>query len=204
MNSRTIPVVLALIVVIVLLVLGLRYVLGTNTGDTTATTTPNGMATTTPVDLSTIRSFEDCERAGYPVQESSPRQCRLPDGRVYAEEIVVTPTYKNASSDMIRVSNPPPGAVTGKSFKVTGEARGNWYFEASFPITVLDRNGKVLATAVAQAQGDWMTTNFVPFSVDIAVPQSYIGPATLVLQKDNPSGLPQNDASLSIPFTIEY
>ncbi|MFM2414968.1 MAG: hypothetical protein RI911_661, partial [Candidatus Parcubacteria bacterium] len=28
------------------------------------------------------------------------------------------------------------------------------------------------------------------------------GPATLILKKDNPSGEPQNDASLSIPITV--
>ncbi|HSB46369.1 MAG TPA: hypothetical protein VLD37_00005, partial [Candidatus Bilamarchaeum sp.] len=30
-----------------------------------------------------IKSFEDCVRAGYPVMESFPRQCRTPDGRIF-------------------------------------------------------------------------------------------------------------------------
>lgn len=34
-------------------------------------------------DYSGIRSFEDCEKAGYPVMESYPRQCRTPDGRTF-------------------------------------------------------------------------------------------------------------------------
>lgn len=113
-------------------------------------------------------------------------------------------TYVNATADNIVVELPFPGAVTGKSFSVVGKARGMWYFEASFPVKVLDRDGKVLAQVPAQAQGEWMTSEFVPFKVDIQVPDSYIGPATLVLQKDNPSGLPQNDASISFPITIEY
>ncbi len=113
-------------------------------------------------------------------------------------------TYINATADNIVVELPFPGAVTGKSFSVVGKARGMWYFEASFPVKVLDRDGKVLAQVPAQAQGEWMTSEFVPFKVDIQVPDSYIGPATLVLQKDNPSGLPQNDASISFPITIEY
>ncbi|MBU1293049.1 Gmad2 immunoglobulin-like domain-containing protein [Patescibacteria group bacterium] len=156
------------------------------------------------IDPATVLSFEDCVAAGYPVAESNPRQCRTPDGRLYAEEIPEMITYMNATPDMISVSLPFPGAVTGKEFGVQGEARGNWFFEASFPITLLDKDGKVLATAIAQADGDWMTTEFVPFSTNIKAPESYIGPATLVLKKDNPSGLPENDASISFPITIEY
>lgn len=113
-------------------------------------------------------------------------------------------TYTNASADMITVELPFPGAVTGKAFSVIGKARGTWFFEASFPIQVLDQNGALLAQGIAQAQSEWMTPDFVPFKADIKVPDSYIGPATLVLQKDNPSGLPEHDASISFPFTIEY
>lgn len=112
--------------------------------------------------------------------------------------------YINSSKDLIQIELPFPGAVTGKEFSVLGKARGNWYFEASFPIDVLDKNGKVLVQTHAEAQGDWMTTNFVPFKAVVKVPANYIGPATLVLKKDNPSGLPQYDASASFHFTIEY
>lgn len=113
-------------------------------------------------------------------------------------------SYKNATSDLIVVELPFPDAVVGKEFSAIGRARGYWFFEASFPIQVVDKNGNVLATAIAQAQDDWMTENFVPFKADIKIPESYIGPATLILKKDNPSGLPENDASISFPINIEY
>ncbi len=152
-----------------------------------------------------ILSFKDCADAGYLVMESYPRQCRTPDGRTFAEEITPPITYIKATADMIKVENPGPGAVTGKEFIVTGEARGNWYFEASFPLKVLDKDGKLLAQTYATAQGEWMTTEFVPFKSElIKIPASYIGPATLVLEKDNASGLPEHDASISFPITIEY
>lgn len=112
--------------------------------------------------------------------------------------------YVNASADVIRVTLPTPGAVTGKEFKVVGEARGTWFFEASFPIEVVATNSATLATGIAQAQSDWMTTNFVPFSADITVPATYTGPATIVLHNDNPSGDPAKAASASFPITIEY
>lgn len=112
--------------------------------------------------------------------------------------------YINSSANLIKPDMPPPGAVVGKSFRVSGQARGNWYFEASFPVEVLDKDGKRLAITPAQAQGEWMTTNFVPYLATITVPESYIGPATVVLHKDNPSGLPAYDASASYRITIEY
>jgi hypothetical protein len=192
--NKIILIVIAAIAVLVIGFFALNtYIYQEKQGDT---------STTTPA--AEVLSFEDCVKAGYPVMESYPRQCRVPDGRVYAEELPQTVTYSNASANLIVVDTPPPGAVTDKEVQVKGRARGTWYFEASFPVELRDANGKILATGIAQAQGDWMTENFVPFSVTVTAPQSYIGPATLVLKKDNPSGLPENDASLSIPLTIEY
>lgn len=120
------------------------------------------------------------------------------------QEILEEITYDRASTDLIVVELPFPGAVTGKGFSVIGRARGYWFFEASFPITVLDKDGKVLVETYATAQGEWMTEDFVPFKGDVKIPESYIGPATLILRKDNASGLPEHDASISFPFIIEY
>jgi hypothetical protein len=122
------------------------------------------------------------------------------DGDTLIEKI----TYNNASEDLIKVELPFPGAVTGKEFSVIGEARGNWFFEASFPIDLLDKDGNILVQTYATAEGDWMTTDFVPFRGEVKAPIEYIGPATLVLKKDNPSDLREYDASISFPITVEY
>lgn len=150
-----------------------------------------------------VTSFETCAEAKYPVTESAPRTCKTPDGRTYAEELPEKITYVKASADVVVVDLPYPGAVTGKEFSVVGKARA-WYFEGSFPIEVLDKNGARLAVSYVQAQGDWMTSEWVPFKGEIKVPHTYSGPATLVLHKDNPSGLPEHDASMSFPITIAY
>lgn len=131
------------------------------------------------------------------------------------ENSKITPTDKMPQTDLITYTNtaskeniivdlPFPRAVTGKAFSVIGKARGSWYFEASFPVKVLDANGNALARGIAQAQSDWMTADFVPFKADIKIPDTYIGKARLVLEKDNPSGLKENNASMSFDFTIEY
>lgn len=114
------------------------------------------------------------------------------------------PVIALPNSNMIAVDNPDRNQVVGKQFLVTGKARGGWYFEASFPVVILDKDGKVLVSSPAQAQGDWMTTEFVPFTATMTIPVSYKGKATIILKKDNPSGLPEKDASISFPITIEY
>lgn len=161
--------------------------------------------TVQPVDISSIKSFEECEAAGFPIREMYPRQCVLPDGRLYAEEIEVKSEYRNASEDMIRIATPHAGGVVGKEFVVTGEARGPWFFEATFPIDIVGQNGSIIGGSFATAQGEWMTTDFVQFKSEIIdLPSAYIGPAWLVLKKDNPSGLPEHDASMWVPIVVEY
>ncbi|MCR4325798.1 MAG: Gmad2 immunoglobulin-like domain-containing protein [Patescibacteria group bacterium] len=105
--------------------------------------------------------------------------------------------------ELVVVSSPRQGATVGHSFLVVGEAPGSWYFEASFPIKVTDESGNTIGTAVAQAQSDWMTTELVPFSAAITTDESYTGPATIALLRDNPSGLPENDDSLEIDIVIQ-
>ena len=152
-----------------------------------------------------IASFKDCALAGYLIMESYPRQCKAPNGKIYTEELA-TPsiTYDHASSDLIVVDTPTPGAVTGKKFSIVGKARGTWYFEASFPVFIKDTKGKTLAVGHGQALTDWMTTEFVNFRADIVIPETFTGKAFIVLAKDNPSALPENEASVTIPITIEY
>src|SRR3989338_525403 len=86
---------------------------------------------------------------------------------------------------MIRVTSPQPNAVVKSPLTVKGEARGNWYFEASFPVKLLDANGNQLAIIPAQAQGEWMTTNFVPFQGTLTFSTPTTATGTLVFEKDN-------------------
>lgn len=102
--------------------------------------------------------------------------------------------------DRIRVAFPLPHALVQSPLTVRGSARGVWYFEASFPVRLYDGNGRELAVAPATAQGEWMTTEFVPFEGTLAYEAPMTETGTLVFQKDNPSGLPEHDASISVPI----
>jgi hypothetical protein len=101
-------------------------------------------------------------------------------------------------SDMIQVDGPQENAVVDSPLIITGKARGTWYFEASFPVKLYDDEGNLLAQGPAQAQGEWMTEDFVPFSAQLTFVTTAEN-GVLVLEKDNPSGLPENAASISIP-----
>ncbi len=110
----------------------------------------------------------------------------------------------NPKSDLIIVDAPLSEEAVTSPFVISGKARGNWFFEASFPIELQDTEGNVLKTVVAQAQGDWMTTEFVPFeaSLSFSKPRAPMS-AVLVFKKDNPSGLPEHDNSIEVPVTIQ-
>lgn len=148
-----------------------------------------------------ITSFDECVAAGNPVMESYPEQCRTVDGQSFTRD-VGNEVEKMA---MIQITSPRPGAVITSPLTITGKARGNWFFEASFPVILTDWDGRILAQGIATAEGEWMTTEFVAFTSVLNYPKQrevYSKRGTLILQKDNPSGLPEHDDSLEIPVII--
>ena len=111
-------------------------------------------------------------------------------------------------SGFIRLTSPLPNAEISSPIVITGEARGTWYFEASFPIFLTDWDGKIIGQGIAEAQSDWMTTEFVPFKATLTfdtalISGQYSPSGTLILKKDNPSGLPENDDALEIPVRLK-
>lgn len=106
-------------------------------------------------------------------------------------------------SDLIIVEKPKPDEFVVSPLLINGRARGYWYFEASFPIRIYDANNVELGVAVAQAGGEWMTEDFVPFAAILEFKKPSTEKGVLVLQKDNPSGLPEHDAELRIPIIFD-
>lgn len=103
----------------------------------------------------------------------------------------------------VRVSTPESGATIESPLTIEGQARGTWFFEASFPVRLLDADGKTLALEPVQADGEWMTENFVPFHKTLRFQVEKEGPGTLVFEKDNPSGPPKNDDAVRIPVQLK-
>lgn len=106
--------------------------------------------------------------------------------------------------DLIKIKTPLPNSKIENPLIVEGEARGNWFFEGSFPIMLVNWDGLIIGSGIAQAQGEWMTENFVPFKAEIKfVKPDYKNSGALILKKDNPSGLPKNDDAVEIPIFFE-
>ncbi len=102
--------------------------------------------------------------------------------------------------DLIRLAYPRPEDSISSPLEIKGEARGSWFFEGSFPIILTDWDGKIIAETTAQAQGDWMTEDYVPFTATLNfTPDTQVSNrGSLILKNDNPSGLPANDKALEI------
>jgi len=147
----------------------------------------------------TVADFDECAAQGYPVMESYPRQCRTPDGRIFVEDI----GNELEKTDLIKVSKPRPNELVSSPLLIEGEARGYWFFEADFPVKILDGNGKELGTGIAKAQSEWMTEDFVPFELILLFDNSSTDRGDLILEKDNPSGLPENADELRIPVHFQ-
>ncbi len=120
----------------------------------------------------------------------------LKNGKTYTEDI----GNELEKQDLIKITNPRPNQLVQSPFLIRGEARGYWFFEASFPIKLFDANGKLLGVAIAQAKSDWMTEKFVPFEATLEFEMPTTKKGTLILEKDNPSDLPENADELRIPI----
>ena len=150
-------------------------------------------------DVNVIDNFWTCMEAGYPVMESYPRQCRIPQGELFVEDI----GNEIEKSDLIIINSPRPNQVVSSPLLIEGRARGFWFFEGDFPVYLLDKNNNRLGVAIAQAQGEWMTEEFVPFEAKLEFSKPETNWGTLILKKDNPSDLSENDDELQVPIIFQ-
>jgi hypothetical protein len=83
---------------------------------------------------------------------------------------------------------------------IKGKAKGIWFFEGEFPIKLMDGKGNFFASGNAIAQGEWMTENWVNFEATIKFQKPATAGGFLYFSKNDPSGLPQNSYSVSLPI----
>ncbi len=93
------------------------------------------------------------------------------------------------------IFSPSLNSPLSSPINLEGEISRLFLFEGSFPIVLKDSNGKVLATTTAHTKAEDLSKVMVPFSATLtfSAPETHEG--SLILEKDNPSGLPQNDDS---------
>lgn len=108
----------------------------------------------------------------------------------------------SSRSDVVTITTPVANSEVRSPLNVRGEARGTWFFEGSIPLQIVDASDNVIVEAAAQADGEWMTEDFVSFETTLSFNAENRTEGALVIQKSNPSGLPENDASVRIPITL--
>lgn len=103
----------------------------------------------------------------------------------------------------IYLENIKSGDTIDMGYEIKGEVSGNWFFEGSFPVRVLNIQGEVISSLFAEAKSDWMTEDQVPFSVIIDFPLEEEGAFVLQFEKSNPSGLDDNSDSALVSISVK-
>lgn len=98
-----------------------------------------------------------------------------------------------------------PAPLFIRPLLLLAKPRAIGFFEASLPVKLFDASNTLIASAPATAQADWMTEKLVPFgaTLNFAATSTSATDGYLVISKDNPSGLPEHDASISIPIKFK-
>ncbi len=162
-----------------------------------------------PAALEEIEEVAVSETEIIRVEESKEETKPVEEGTQTTKEEVAKdrPEEENVESqeysDKIRVYNPLPDQIVTSPLIVEGEARGMWFFEADFPVKLLDANGQEIAVHYAEALGEWMTEDFVPFKSEIIFEKPGTAYGFLVLEKDNPADKPEYDDEYIIPVRFE-
>ena len=149
--------------------------------------------------LNHVNDFFSCADAGYPLQESFPARCTTPNGQTFTEP-VKQPANAN---DIIKITSPAPNSTVTRPVIVTGQARGSWFFEGTFPVKIIDKDGDIVSTSFAETSSNWMTNEFVPFTAQLELDGKIKGPITLIIEQDNSSGLPERAQAIKIPLTVK-
>ena len=102
-------------------------------------------------------------------------------------------------NDLLRVENPRRGQLVTSPIKITGEARGYWFFEANATVELLDGNMDQISETYTTAIGEWMTEDWVPFTGTMTFEKPATENGFLIFHKANPSGLKEHEMSDTIP-----
>lgn len=113
-------------------------------------------------------------------------------------------TVPTQTSDII-VTTPTQKQSVTSPITITGKAKGNWFFEASFPVTLTNWDGLIISEGHATALGNFQTSDYVPFTATLSYTLPKDTPykrGFLILKNDNPSGDPARDKSIELEVEL--
>lgn len=100
------------------------------------------------------------------------------------------------------VVSPKQNEVITSPLKIQGNIVGSWFFEGTLPVKLVDADSNVISSGQARADSDWMTEKPVPFSASLDF-STMATSGFLIISKDNPSGLPENDGFIKLPVKFK-
>lgn len=89
--------------------------------------------------------------------------------------------------------------------ELSGEAPGNWFFEGSAPVSIVNWNGLIIGEGYVTAK-EWMTTDIVPFAGKISFtfdPETPYDRGWIIFESHNASGEPENANAIEMPIFFE-
>lgn len=133
-----------------------------------------------------------------PVSPSQPQLTSTPTATPEAQN-------QNPRHASLILEEPQESQAVSSPLSITGMAKGEWFFEATFPVVLTDWDGLIIAEGYATADGDWMSEEFVRFTSELTftTDTAVSNRGSLILQKANPSGLPENDDAYEITVFFE-
>lgn len=132
-----------------------------------------------------------------------------PDGKTYVGrtgakcEFAACPAIVGIENKII-ISSPETNEIVSSPLQVSGRAVGTWFSEGSFPVEIVDGNGKLLGKspvnfAPKSDTDTWMTEGFVDFSGTVTFNKPTTNNGFLIFKKDNPSDLPALEEAFRMP-----
>lgn len=120
-----------------------------------------------------IATFEECVNAGYPVMESYPRRCRVPDGPLFTEELPpITQFLDTFTGSLLEADVDDKGDIHLKIFTLSGEREAVLEPDASVSSESMTETGSILLASASGAFLDiqgWADESGVIHAVTVVV-----------------------------------
>lgn len=150
--------------------------------------------------IKSINSYDSCVTAkGSLIQESYPATCVTSLNARFIQPIPSINPAPGVIYDPI-LTLPVRNSIINSPTLVVGFAPPGWFFEGVMPINLVDDHGRVIleTQATENSPGSWLTGNPVGFSATLTF-STLAKSGKLILSKDNPSGLPENEMLYEFP-----
>lgn len=129
--------------------------------------------------------------------------CEQITGMCSEDEEITEEEVLSEKGNKLVLENLKDGDIVDEGFEVKGKVSGEWFFEGTFPVRVLNEQGEIIKSLSATTQDDWRTSDLVSFTFKLDTQLEQESIVVLRFEKSNPSGLEENDDYAQVTITIK-